>query len=233
MPIVLMATFDRDLPRDYVLRNPQVYESGPRNEFLSLRMTIRWVVITFIQTLSIYHFSAPALQLGGGVTSAFQGLMGNWDRDVPGDGEGGDLQVFGTTIYSQLIYVVTIKALFETRSIVHGEFPTFTCRRGKGEGWWNRMGYTWVGVTFFSILFYIWFLYMYELIGRRGTQTTTFFVFVKVTTHVLNMRSITWMVSILTPTIAVIFDVTGKVFSNMFYPTKTQIHMEIAANERK
>ena len=35
--------------------------------------------------------------------------MGNWNRDVVGDGEGGDLKVFGTTIYSQLIYVVTFK----------------------------------------------------------------------------------------------------------------------------
>jgi len=59
--------------------------------------------------MAIYYFSAPALQLGGGVTSAFKGLMGNVDRDAPGDGEGGDLKVFGTTIYSQLIYVVTFK----------------------------------------------------------------------------------------------------------------------------
>ena len=43
------------------------------------------------------------------MTSAFKGLMGNWNRDVVGDGEGGDLKVFGTTIYSQLIYVVTFK----------------------------------------------------------------------------------------------------------------------------
>jgi len=228
MPIVMMGVFDRDLPRDYVLRNPQVYESGPNNEFLSLRMTIRWVVMTIIQVLTIYYFSAPILWLGGGGTSAFKGLMGNWGRDVVGDGEGGDLKVFGTTIYSQLVYVVTFKALYETRSVIHGEFPTFTCKRGKGEGWWNRMGYSWVGVTWFSIIFYIWFLYMYELIGRDNPQAGTFFPFVGVTRHVLNMRSITWMISILTPTIACIFDITGKVFSNMYYPTKTQIHAEIA-----
>jgi len=231
MPCVLMAVFDRDIPRDYVLRNPQVYECGPNNEFLSLRMTLRTVIMTIIHSLTVYHFAAPALWLGGGVTSAFKGLMGNWGRDIVGDGEGGDLQVFGTTIYSQLIYVVTFKALCETRTLVHGEFPTFTCRRGKGEGWWNRMGYTWVGVTWFSIIFYIWFLYMYELIGRRGARTGTFFPFVFVTEHVLNTRSITWMISILTPTIAAIFDITGKVFSNMFYPTKTQIHAEIALIE--
>ena len=109
MVCLMLSIFDRDLPRDYVLRHPEVYQSGPRNEFLSLRMTIRWVILTVVQVLTIYYFSAPALQLGGGVTSAFQGLMGNWDRDTPGDGEGGDLKVFGTTIYSQLIYTVTFK----------------------------------------------------------------------------------------------------------------------------
>merc|ERR1712161_180552 len=94
--------------------------------------------------------------------------MGNWDRDTPGAGAGGGLLVFGTTIYSQVIYVVTFKALYETRSIIHGELPTFTCRQGKGEGWMNRMGYTWVGVTWISILFYYFFLYTYQLIGRDG-----------------------------------------------------------------
>lgn len=233
MAILFTAIFDRDLPRDYVMRNPQVYKSGPSNEFLSLRMTMRWVVMTFVQVFVIYHFTAHPINLGGGVTPAFKGLMGNWGRDVVGDGEGGDLRVFGTTIYTQLIYVVTFKALFETKSIVNGEFPTFTCRRGKGEGWWNRMGYTWVGVTWFSVFFYFFFVYTYQLIGRRGPVVDTFFPMVYVTEHVFNMRSITWMVSILTPTIAVMFDVTPKVISNMFYPTQTQIHAEIALNEPK
>ena len=187
MPIIFMAIFDRDLPRDYVLRNPEVYASSQSNEFISLRMTLRWVALTVIHTFTIYYMSTPILQLGGGVSSAFLGLMGNWGRDVPGDGEGGDLQVFGTTIYSQLIYVVTLKvrnpfishissynlhaelapflphlqALLETRSLICGEFPTFTCKRDKGEGWKSRMAYTWVGISWFSILFYIWFLYMY------------------------------------------------------------------------
>ena len=109
MPIILMAVFDRDLPRDYVLRNQEVYACGPNNEFLSLRMIFRWLAITIIQALVIYFISEPVLMLGGGVTSAFKGLMGNENMDVPGDGEGGDWQTFGTTIYSQLIYVVTIK----------------------------------------------------------------------------------------------------------------------------
>jgi hypothetical protein len=47
------------------------------------------------------------------------------------------------------------------------------------------------------------------------------------------MRSITWILSFLAPTIAVIFDVTGKVYSNIFFPTQSQIHAELAAQEKK
>ena len=47
------------------------------------------------------------------------------------------------------------------------------------------------------------------------------------------MRSITWVLSVLVPVIAILFDVTGKVYSNILYPTQTQIHAEIEARERK
>ena len=109
VPIIFSAIFDRDLPREYVLSNPQVYAASQDNEFLSLRMNLRWTILTMIHASVIYFLSLPVLKLGGGVSSAFFGLMGNWGRDVPGDGEGGDLQVFGTTIYSSLICVVTFK----------------------------------------------------------------------------------------------------------------------------
>ena len=46
-------------------------------------------------------------------------------------------------------------------------------------------------------------------------------------THTFNTRSITWMVLILIPTAMLIIDVVLKLFSNMFYPTQTQIHREI------
>lgn len=71
-------------------------------------------------------------------------------------------QLISIVFFALHIFLFT-QALFETRSLIWGEWYTFTCRRGKGEGWWNRMGYTWVGITWFSIIFYIWFLYMYEV----------------------------------------------------------------------
>lgn len=42
-----------------------------------------------------------------------------------------------------------------------------------------------------------------------------------------------WMLIIFVPIMAALFDVVFKVFSNMFYPTQTQIHMEILAKEKR
>ena len=110
MPVIFLAMFDRDLSRDYVMRNPEVYQSGPRKEFMSLRVFIRWTILCAVHVFTIYYFTAPTLQLGGGVTSAFDGLMGNFSsRRSVGDGEGGGIKVFGTTIYGNLVYVVTLK----------------------------------------------------------------------------------------------------------------------------
>lgn len=53
--------------------------------------------------------------------------------------------------------------------------------------------------------------------------------FVDVTLHVLHTRSMSLMLIFMVPIMGMVLDVTGKVYSNMFYPTQTQIHVEIAA----
>jgi hypothetical protein len=35
-----------------------------------------------------------------------------------------------------------------------------------------------------------------------------------------------WLLIIFVPIAGMLFDVVGKVYSNMFYPTQTQIHLE-------
>lgn len=42
-----------------------------------------------------------------------------------------------------------------------------------------------------------------------------------------------WMLVLLVPVVGMVFDVTGKVYSNMFFPTQTQIHVEIFCKEKK
>lgn len=48
-----------------------------------------------------------------------------------------------------------------------------------------------------------------------------------VTNHLFHTRSIVWVVIAMSTVAATGIDVIGKVFSNMFYPTQTQIHKEI------
>mmetsp|Transcript_25487 Transcript_25487/g.38173 ORF Transcript_25487/g.38173 Transcript_25487/m.38173 type:complete len:121 (+) Transcript_25487:328-690(+) len=69
-----------------------------------------------------------------------------------------------------------------------------------------------------------------QLIGQTG-PSSSFFPFYYVTLHLLNRRSITWMLLLLVPIAAALCDVTGKVFGNMYFPTQTQIHMEIASED--
>jgi hypothetical protein len=40
------------------------------------------------------------------------------------------------------------------------------------------------------------------------------------------------MIIFFVPVFGMAFDVAGKVFSNMFYPTQTQIHIELEVKER-
>lgn len=47
----------------------------------------------------------------------------------------------------------------------------------------------------------------------------------------MGTRSINWLAILFVPIVGISFDVCGKVFSNMFYPTQTQIHIEIEAKE--
>lgn len=49
----------------------------------------------------------------------------------------------------------------------------------------------------------------------------------------MGTRSINWIIFLVIPFSGMAFDVFGKVFSNMFYPTQTQVHIEIEAKERK
>ena len=70
-----------------------------------------------------------------------------------------------------------------------------------------------------------------QLIGAN-TGPGEFSNFVSVPHHVMSRRSVNWVIMIIVPISAMALDLFGKVFSNMNYPTQTQIHIEIEAKER-
>ena len=123
-----------------------------------------------------------------------------------------------------------VKVLIESRSLVHGQWPAITCN-DKDEGFFSRVAYTWVGVTYLSVGFYFFAICVYQVIGRKGAGTFSYFT--EVTNHALGARSMSWMLIVFVPIIAAALDIVLKLFSNLFYPTQTQIHMEILAKEKK
>lgn len=108
-PILFYGMFDRCLDKDYIRRNPEVYQASRENELITNRVLLRWIILTFIHLFVIYYGTVNLLTNGGGVSSAFKGLMIFEDPDFPGDGEGGDLQSVGTVTYSCLIFTLALK----------------------------------------------------------------------------------------------------------------------------
>ena len=224
-PILLLGMFDRDLDKEYVKKNPHLYAAGPNNEHMAMRTTFRWIILVLVHANVIYFLCASALDSGGAQTSAFKGLMSNIRSDHPGDGDGSGIKVFGTTVFMVLNWTLGLKVLIESGSIIHGNWPAWTCRKDVGEGFWSRVGYSWYGLIYLSIAFNFFFVYTYQLIGRDGASS--FSPFVLVTYHMFHTRTITWVVIAMVTVAATSIDVVGKVFSNMFYPSQTQIHKEI------
>jgi hypothetical protein len=94
----------------------------------------------------------------------------------------------------------------------------------------SRLAYTWIGVSYMSILFYFLGIGTYQLIGRQGASGFSRFLFV--TNHAFGNRSMSWMLLVFVPVFGIAFDVVFKAYSNMFFPTQTQIHLEIEAQQK-
>jgi magnesium-transporting ATPase (P-type) len=123
VPIMFLGFFDRCLDKEYVRNHPEVYGPGRRNELITGRTLSRWIILVFVHVFCIYYLTVPSQNFGGGVTSAFYGLMSNEDWDVPGNGEGGDLKSVGTVSYSCMVILFGYKVGLRQRwtHIVSGQ----------------------------------------------------------------------------------------------------------------
>lgn len=122
-PILFLGLFDRCLSKDYVKAHPEVFKATRENELITYRTLTRWVALVFVHIFTLYYFTVPQQAIGGGITTAWNGLMRNNDRGIPGDGEGGDLKSIGTVTFSCLIVLFAYKVssaalIFEIR-ILH------------------------------------------------------------------------------------------------------------------
>lgn len=108
VPITILGLFDRCLDKDYIRRNPEVYQPTRDNELITFRSFIRWVILTVGHIFCLYFGSVPQLTGPGGTTSAFLGLETE-GKDTVGDGEGGDLQSVGTVTFSCMVILLAYK----------------------------------------------------------------------------------------------------------------------------
>lgn len=231
-PIVILGMFDRCLDRDYVLNNPTTYTPTRRNELITKRILARWVILVFVHCFTIYYLTVPSMSVeGGGATPAFVGLMYNDNLDRPGDGESGDIKSVGFVAFTTLIIILSLKVVFESKAIIIGRWPAFQCWKKGAEGWPNRLAYTWIANGWLSIGFYLMSVYIYQSLGRAGPSS--FSQFVETVYHVFNTSTRAWTLIFFVPIAAMCFDVTAKLFSNLYYPTQTQIHVEIFAGKGK
>lgn len=227
LPITFLGIFDRCLDKDYVKENPDVYNPTRRNELVKKRSVARWGIICLIHMWTLYFFSLPALARdGGGSTSAFLGMMTNTNVERPGDGEVGDLKTVGFAIFTCVIIIMCLKVAYESKSIIIGQFPSCTCSKSKGEGWGNRLNYTWIGIVYLSFLIYIAFMYVYSMAGQ-SIINKYLLAFLGTVNHAFQTSTKNWMVILLVPVTGMVFDISLKVFGNLFYPTQTQIHSEL------
>jgi len=166
MPIVCIGLFDKDVMYKTALSAPILYMSGLKNMDMSMKIMAAWLLQGIIESLIIFLFVWGCDQANGGV----------WARD--GHSEG--LWVFGTTVFSCLVFGMLFKAAF--------------------------MCYSWNGVTWFfwvgSMLLYFTFILVY---ASNDIQFSYDFYFVS---YFMNSRAIFWLLLILLPAITFLLDLT-------------------------
>lgn len=160
-PIFFLGIFDRCLEKDYIRKNPNVYQPTRQNEVLTMRVLFRWIFMTVSHVMILYFGSFYA----GRHASSFSGLMKFHTR--VGDGEGSDLNSVGLVIFCSMIIMLAYKVLYESRTIINGKWPP--CWRAKKDGVMSRLPYSWYGILHGSIYFhFLFFLPIYNVRGFQG-----------------------------------------------------------------
>ena len=146
------------------------------------------------------------------------------------DGEGHDPLSAGIVNYTVLVIVLALKVLLETRAVVIAEFPTWTCRCGVGEGFPSRAAWTSLGIVVFLLLFWIALMFLYLYVGMT-TDYLDWIQFANAPYHALGKNNRAWVVILFVPVAATLPNVVLKLFVNLYFPNRTQIHAEITTEE--
>src|SRR3989338_3344957 len=111
LPIRVLAVIDRDVDADVAENYPELYEQGHKNVFFNARVFVGWTINSMFH--SCICFFVPLICM---TYMYFE------------SGENFDMYSLGITIYSCVLFTVTIKVALETSSftVLHFIFLVFS-----------------------------------------------------------------------------------------------------------
>ena len=111
MPIIMAGIFDRDLTREYILRNPWVYVSGRENLDLNVAAVCRWILEALVQGVCLFGMSY--FTYGYGSSAVYNGY---------------DYWSWSSVSFAFLLLALHMRVLVETETFILPVCPI--CPRG-------------------------------------------------------------------------------------------------------
>ncbi|KAI9226438.1 MAG: hypothetical protein DHS80DRAFT_18695, partial [Piptocephalis tieghemiana] len=197
LPVMVVGVTERACTARTLLQFPELYGGGRRSEAFNLRVFWRWQSSAVIQ--SILCMAIPYF--------AYYGIGGSGENL----GATPQLYLFGITVYTSVLIVVTLKVCFlEAR-------------------YWSPL--TLIAATL-SLAAWILFQVAYSLAYSKAGSSMGYYirgVFFQAAFHGVDF----WLVIFLTSALALLPDLAMQVAWNTFRPSLTLLHQEREAWERK
>lgn len=213
LPIIAVGIFDKDVPRQYALDNPQLYQIGRDKTDLNAKVIASWIGYAIV--CGVLVFFIPMYTL------ATTGRNDLWGLDA-----------FGTIMFTALIIAMNWKVIYDSKTITYC-ISCFMCCGGSEKevngckpGFSSKIGWTlffWIG----SIIFYFFFALVYGALPNFGW---TYYG-----TALISFGSgILWLYTLLIPIIAIMVFIGVSFLNRHFFPTPALLAIErYYANTKK
>ena len=208
LPVIAIGIFEKDVPAEYALSHPKMYNTGRLNMDMDSRKILSWVVTALVHGLIIY--GVPFLQFGG-----------NTD-----DGLGQSYTIYGTTIFISLVTSMNIKVLEETRTVTFFTKETLSICSRVGRAMWCSKFSGWHIFLWCLSMLMLYLMYIcystYDIAYKMSEMR-----FYQIGVAVLD-RLATWLYMLIIPVVCVIADSLPWCFQFLFCPTPLMVTVEEA-----
>eukprot|EP00636_Phaeomonas_parva_P016743 CAMPEP_0118850950 /NCGR_PEP_ID=MMETSP1163-20130328/572_1 /TAXON_ID=124430 /ORGANISM="Phaeomonas parva, Strain CCMP2877" /LENGTH=1437 /DNA_ID=CAMNT_0006783195 /DNA_START=226 /DNA_END=4539 /DNA_ORIENTATION=+ len=217
MPIIMTGIFDRDVTREYALKNTWLYVSGRTNRDLNVQQVAKWIMQALfhgnvIFWLAYYSYFGAA------------DAQGRW--------------TWGTIAYSAMVQALQVKVLAETNTFLIQQYPVCTkseivelrrqeklrCLGVCEEPCCSRWSWTWF-FWFGSILFFFSFAFIYSDFPDELYEDLPVNASFEHVPHVALALPLHWLLFILIPMTILVIDLVPRAISRFWLP----VHDEVQA----